>query len=134
MKLEEVQAEAERRYHHDAEFRARVDRGVDALDYSIRDEDPTYIVAIGVLMAELNPQTEEPQEATDESSSADSLHEDLRHVFNKHSVENGANIPDTVIATYTIECIKALNTAVRRQNNFFGFEFKFPFETPQDVS
>ena len=63
-----------------------------------------------------------------------SFHQDLRAVFNKHSVENGANIPDNVLATYTIECIRALENAVRRQNKFFGFEFEFPFETPQDLS
>lgn len=62
----------------------------------------------------------------------DSLHGDLRHVFNKHSVENGANIPDNILATYTIECVKALNTAVRRQNNFFGFKFEFPFDNPPE--
>ncbi len=58
----------------------------------------------------------------DESPFAATLHGDIRHIMNKWSVENGANVPDNILATFVLDCIKGLNTAVRRQNAFFGFE------------
>lgn len=69
-----------------------------------------------------------------ENPEDNSLHQDLRIILNKHSAENGADIPDNILATYLIDCLKALNTAVRRRDKFFGFD-PFPetiLEGPKD--
>lgn len=58
----------------------------------------------------------------EESPFANTLHGDIRHVLNKWSQENHANIPDNIMATFVLDCLKGLNTAVRRQNAFFGFK------------
>jgi hypothetical protein len=72
---------------------------------------------------------EAPQVLTEPSPFADTLHGDIRAVLNKWSQENHANIPDNIMATFVLDCLKGLNTAVRRQNSFFGFK---PF-SDQDI-
>lgn len=71
--------------------------------------------------------------STDESPYADSLHGDLRHVFNKYSVESWANIPDNILASFTIDCLDALTKAVSRRDSFFGIGV-LPQEVPLDTT
>lgn len=66
----------------------------------------------------------------EESPFANTLHGDIRHVLNKWSQENHANIPDNILATFVLDCLKGLNTAVRRQNAFFGFKPFADLDTP----
>jgi hypothetical protein len=47
------------------------------------------------------------------------LDEELKTVLNKHSVENGSNTPDFILATYLIQCLNAWNTATNRRDAFF---------------
>lgn len=44
------------------------------------------------------------------------LHEDLRQVINKHSVENGSDTSDSILAFYLIDCLKVWNTTTRRRD------------------
>lgn len=50
------------------------------------------------------------------------LHQDLMGVLNKHSVENGSDTPDSILASYLIDCLKAWNTATRRRDSFYGIK------------
>ncbi len=52
------------------------------------------------------------------------LHQDLRIILNKHSADTHQDIPDNILATYLIECLKALNTATRRRDAFFNINTK----------
>jgi len=53
---------------------------------------------------------------------ADQFKAELTQLINRHSMENGANIPDFLIANYLVECLRNLNFLVNENNTWNGFK------------
>jgi hypothetical protein len=48
------------------------------------------------------------------------LGRDLAVVLNRHSVENVANVPDFVLATYLLGCLDTFHSAVGARDAWYG--------------
>ncbi len=46
--------------------------------------------------------------------------EELEVLINRHSVENGSNTPDFMLAAYLVDCLKAFDAAVRWRSSWYG--------------
>lgn len=46
--------------------------------------------------------------------------QELEEVINKHSMENGSNTPDFILAKYLIECLRAFDRAVGTRDNWIN--------------
>jgi hypothetical protein len=55
-----------------------------------------------------------------------SLQEELRHLINCRSLENGSNTPDFILAGYLVGCLAAFDVAVRERSKFYGREHQKP--------
>lgn len=71
----------------------------------------------GTLIAEDSPS---PTRAT--GVPPGSFRYDLEQLINTHSMENGSNTPDFVLANYIVGCIQAFDAAVQQRDNFYGVE------------
>ena len=49
-----------------------------------------------------------------------SFEAELREVLNKHSIENGSDTPDFVLAQFMIGCLNNFHAAVRRRERWYG--------------
>lgn len=58
--------------------------------------------------------------AYDSPSRGDAFRRDLAAVLNKYSLENGSNTPDFLLADYLIDCLRALDTAIRARGRWYG--------------
>ena len=84
--------------------------------------------------------TENPQRPTDVASGAvlgggdapDFISE-IRDIINRHSMENGSNTPDFILAQYLTNCLRAWNTATTAREKWYGREPK-PCQPPNDRS
>ena len=47
---------------------------------------------------------------------------ELVELINKHSVENGSDTPDYVLAYFITECLKAWTSGVRQRDQWYGCE------------
>jgi len=47
-----------------------------------------------------------------------SFEKELEHLINKHSMENGSNTPDFILAEYMSACLKAYSKAVTTRDNW----------------
>lgn len=45
---------------------------------------------------------------------------ELEALINKHSVENGSNTPDFILASYLHDCLLAFDVAVNRRSYFYA--------------
>lgn len=45
---------------------------------------------------------------------------DLERLINKHSMENGSNTPDFILAKYLEACLAAFNASVNRREQWYG--------------
>ena len=45
---------------------------------------------------------------------------DLSEVLNKHSIENGSNTPDFILASYLTRCLSAWDDAVYARERWYG--------------
>ena len=45
---------------------------------------------------------------------------DLRDLLNKHSMENGSNTPDFILAQYLTTCLATWNIAVQQRERWYG--------------
>jgi hypothetical protein len=43
---------------------------------------------------------------------------ELRHLINKHSIENGSDTPDFILAEYLKDCLKAFDKATKRRTDW----------------
>lgn len=50
--------------------------------------------------------------------------EELEHLINCYSLENGSNTPDFILAEYLVDCLKAFNKCSRAREKWFGKELK----------
>lgn len=48
------------------------------------------------------------------------LLEQVSFVINRFSVENGSDTPDFILADFMLDCLAALNKAVRRRSEWYG--------------
>lgn len=46
--------------------------------------------------------------------------DELEQIINKHSVENGSNTPDFILADYMHDCLKAFDNATKRRDLWHG--------------
>lgn len=52
------------------------------------------------------------------------LEQELREVLNRHSAENGSDIPDFILAEYLMGCLSAFNRAARQRGKWYGHAAK----------
>ncbi len=50
----------------------------------------------------------------------DGFRSDLESLINRHSMENGSNSPDFILATYLASCLRAFDTAVSERERWYG--------------
>lgn len=72
--------------------------------------DPNSIV-------ELAPRTEE---IIPEEQDYTAFKSDLEQLINRHSLENGSNTPDWILAEYLVTCLKAFNETSRAREKWYG--------------
>lgn len=48
--------------------------------------------------------------------------DELAHLINRHSMENGSNTPDFMLAEYLVGCLNVWNAIVRQRENWYGRE------------
>jgi hypothetical protein len=56
--------------------------------------------------------TIEPREPT--------FQEELSQLINKHSLENGSNTPDFLLALYLQQCLSTFNDIMRKREDWYG--------------
>lgn len=54
---------------------------------------------------------------------------ELRELINKHSMENGSNTPDFILAQYLTNCLRVWNAAMTAREKWYGREPQ-PVEPP----
>jgi len=59
-----------------------------------------------------------------ENVSKMNFQEELENLINRHSMENGSNTPDYVLAKYLYECLENFNNIIRLRENHYGRELK----------
>lgn len=52
--------------------------------------------------------------------SYEAFRKDLQDVINRHSMENGSNTPDYLLAEYLIMCLAAFNAGVNMRDQWHG--------------
>ncbi len=45
---------------------------------------------------------------------------DLEHLLNKHSMENGSNTPDFILASFLVKCLEVFDGHVRWRQRWYG--------------
>ena len=58
---------------------------------------------------------------------------DLEQVINKHSMENGSNTPDFILAIYLTECLRAFDVAVGVRERWYGRENAGPLNRSEEI-
>lgn len=53
-----------------------------------------------------------------------SFERELAEVINRHSMENGSDTPDFLLAEYLLSCIESYNRAVRCRERWYGRKAK----------
>lgn len=60
------------------------------------------------------------------------LTQDLTRVINRHSVENGSNTPDFLLAEYLVRCLQSAQMLINRRTGWWGLPDTFEKLTGQD--
>lgn len=50
----------------------------------------------------------------------DQFRKDLEGLINRHSMENGSDTPDFILADYLMACLKAWNSGVNERERWYG--------------
>jgi len=48
------------------------------------------------------------------------LRKDIEQAINKHSIENGSDTPDFILAEYLTDCLRAFDKATVRRGEWYG--------------
>lgn len=57
----------------------------------------------------------------------------IENLINIHSLENGSDTPDFILAQYLIDCLKTFDTALQARENWYGRGIKhIKLEEPKD--
>ena len=59
---------------------------------------------------------------------------ELESLINRHSMENGSNTPDFILAKFLKACLDAWNEAVDARENWYGRARDEPGGVPQKIS
>ena len=51
-----------------------------------------------------------------------SFKKELEELINKHSMENGSDTPDLILATYLLSCLKAFDDATKNRDRWYGLD------------
>jgi hypothetical protein len=51
---------------------------------------------------------------------------DIEHLINRHSMENGSDTPDFILATYLCDCLEAFDKAAKHREAWYGRGNKSP--------
>lgn len=70
----------------------------------------------------MNEKTASELAAYDSPSRGDAFRRELASVLNRFSMENASDTPDFLLADYLIDCLRALDTAVRARERYYGRE------------
>jgi hypothetical protein len=65
------------------------------------------------------PESSEPDPANPEPRSG-KFQRELTALINRHSIENGSNTPDFILAAYMRRCLEAFEAAVRARDVWYG--------------
>ena len=57
---------------------------------------------------------------SDDTRVSPEFHEALEHIINCHSIENGSNTPDFMLAEFMRKCLEAFNGAVQARDRWYG--------------
>ena len=60
------------------------------------------------------------------------LKQEIEHVLNKHSAENGSNTPDYILAQYLAQCIETFDSAVMAREAWYGRASSESFTSDND--
>jgi hypothetical protein len=55
---------------------------------------------------------------------------EIEQAINRHSVENGCNTPDYILATYLSECLAAFDRAVNARDAWYGLAPRLRSDLP----
>lgn len=69
-----------------------------------------------------------PADAGEERRGVGSFRAELEHLINRHSMENGSNTPDFLLAEFLNDCLRAFDTATRARDTWYGVEPAAAFE------
>jgi hypothetical protein len=50
---------------------------------------------------------------------------DIQDLINRHSVENGSDTPDFILARFLADCLEAFDSAVRTRDDWYGHKAFF---------
>lgn len=53
---------------------------------------------------------------------------DLEQLINKHSMENGSNIPDFLLAEYLTNCLILFDNTNNNKNKWYGIDNKINYK------
>lgn len=67
-----------------------------------------------------------------DKTSENKLETELTALLNKHSIENGSDTPDFILAQYLLRCIDNLNRTISRREDWYGRKMKNSFEKIED--
>jgi|SRR5208283_5164261 len=59
---------------------------------------------------------------------------DLETLINSHSVENGSNTPDFMLADYLMNCLEVWEETVNKREKWYGRKAVFPFDEPAPIN
>ena len=48
------------------------------------------------------------------------LRKDIEQAINKHSIENGSDTPDFILAEYLTDCLRMFDKAVNKREEWYG--------------
>lgn len=60
--------------------------------------------------------------------------EELEHLINKHSMKNGSNTPDFILANYMTECLAAFNKAAEAVHTWCTNKEVIPKQSEQELT
>lgn len=55
--------------------------------------------------------------------------QELRDLLNRHSMENGSNTPDYLLAEYLMGCLAAWERTTKQRDAWHGLKFNEPLNT-----
>ena len=113
----------------------KFDEPIQYKDGSIRTEfnfNPTDLIVLEKAPEEEEPIGDDPNEALDPATDFPKTEEenwkdfqsDLEQIINIHSMENGSNTPDWILAEYLVNCLKTFNETSRAREKWYGKELK----------
>jgi len=50
----------------------------------------------------------------------DGFRDELSGLLNRHSLENGSNTPDFILAQYLVACLATFDTATQQRETWYG--------------